>query len=546
MQNLKKIHRLLFYILILLLPAQLAKHFWPPFSFVSGIRIDYLSPTIYLTDIIILGILIIWGIERLLSLRSFARAILHRRIDKYSNPNQQQSTRNIKRHQRINIYNYHSLLLLCRSKLIAKNTTANPMPNNTLNKSTLSTREITGSTSEPKKTTDRLEKYSDNLSSSAGNNILPRFNFLFLGMLTYSILNISHAAQPMVAFLKWLKVTELTLLALYIIKTKPSLHITLYTLLITSALSALLAWAQFAKGGSIGGILYWIGERSFTINTPGIATQAIPYITASGKMVLRPYATFSHPNVLAGFLTATFPFLFSPTKLFSSNLLLRSSKFTRFLQIFFILLWLVTIFITGSQIALLVSLCIVYLFLNHRNKIIFTISILLVLLIFNFQFSIFNQAPIFNFQTQNTSITRRWELIKAAINMFKTSPIIGVGLNNFIIRLPEFTKSTEPTFFLQPVHNIFLLILAEGGIVGLVLFLAVLWKVLGKWLNGYMVKWLKPKHNARQAIQPFSNLAIIPTVSLLALGLFDHYLLTLQQGMLLFVIVMAYTSKETK
>ena len=44
------------FLLILLLPSQLAYHFWPSWSLVYGIRVDYLSPTLYLTDLIILGL----------------------------------------------------------------------------------------------------------------------------------------------------------------------------------------------------------------------------------------------------------------------------------------------------------------------------------------------------------------------------------------------------------------------------------------------------------------------------------------------------------
>ena len=43
--------------------------------------------------------------------------------------------------------------------------------------------------------------------------------------------------------------------------------------------------------------MYFIGERTFTGQTPGIATVAL-----NGNLLLRPYGTFPHPNVLAGFL----------------------------------------------------------------------------------------------------------------------------------------------------------------------------------------------------------------------------------------------------
>jgi hypothetical protein len=46
------LHSLLLYIFLLLLPAQLGKHFFPNFAFISGVPIDYLAPALFLTDII--------------------------------------------------------------------------------------------------------------------------------------------------------------------------------------------------------------------------------------------------------------------------------------------------------------------------------------------------------------------------------------------------------------------------------------------------------------------------------------------------------------
>src|SRR5579872_2586293 len=51
---------LLFYLLILFLPTQLGKHFLPNFSIIQGIRIDYLSPTVYFTDILICLLFTLW------------------------------------------------------------------------------------------------------------------------------------------------------------------------------------------------------------------------------------------------------------------------------------------------------------------------------------------------------------------------------------------------------------------------------------------------------------------------------------------------------
>src|ERR1035437_9579523 len=57
-----------FYLLLLFLPTQFGKHFWPNFSYVYGIRIDYLSPTLYFTDVLIILIIVFWLFEKRKSL----------------------------------------------------------------------------------------------------------------------------------------------------------------------------------------------------------------------------------------------------------------------------------------------------------------------------------------------------------------------------------------------------------------------------------------------------------------------------------------------
>ena len=48
-----KYQKIIFLLILLFLPTQLGRHFWPNFTYVLGQRVDYLSPTIYLTDILI-------------------------------------------------------------------------------------------------------------------------------------------------------------------------------------------------------------------------------------------------------------------------------------------------------------------------------------------------------------------------------------------------------------------------------------------------------------------------------------------------------------
>lgn len=56
---------------------------------------------------------------------------------------------------------------------------------------------------------------------------------------------------------------------------------------------------------NIGGILYFLGERNFTITTPGISL-----FNLFGKNFLRPYSTFSHPNALSGYSLIIFFYIY--------------------------------------------------------------------------------------------------------------------------------------------------------------------------------------------------------------------------------------------
>ena len=100
--------------------------------------------------------------------------------------------------------------------------------------------------------------------------------------------------------------------------------------------------------------------------------------------------------------------------------------------------------------------------------------------------------------------------------MWTKHPLIGVGLGNYLTELPNYLVSRQ-IYFLQPVHNIYLLILSETGVIGFSFFLFVLWNTLKN----------------RFRIIHYSLFII------LFLGLVDHYPLTLQQGQLLFTLLLA-------
>jgi O-antigen ligase len=112
---------------------------------------------------------------------------------------------------------------------------------------------------------------------------------------------------------------------------------------------------------------------------------------------------------------------------------------------------------------------------------------------------------------QISTMGRSW-LTGQAIEMIHNHPLTGVGLGSFIIELARTSVKGAPV---EPVHNVFLLLFAELGVVGLI-FILGLSLVL-------VLKVIASK-------SPHSILASAVLVGLGTISLFDHYLWTLAPG----------------
>lgn len=249
MTSVMGLQKFIFFLILLFLPTQLGRHFWPNFSYVWGQRIDYLSPTIYLTDVLI-------GILFLLELKTIYRFFKNR---------------------------FQVLFLSCF--LVA------------------------------------LLSY-----------FWVYFQGQSLGLLFY----------------KWVKLFELLFFVLWV-RTNVKLEEVLFLLSLGVLGEALLAFGEFLNQRSLG---FWIlGEREFHAGTPAIALA-----NWQGKLILRPYATFPHPNVMAGYILVVL------------ILILFSKKLPQFLRWLTFALGTVTIFISFSQTVWIAWLSVVGLcFLRRLN-----------------------------------------------------------------------------------------------------------------------------------------------------------------------------------
>ncbi|KKU29107.1 MAG: hypothetical protein UX92_C0014G0021 [Candidatus Amesbacteria bacterium GW2011_GWA1_47_20] len=354
------------FLLLLLLPSQLALHFWPSWSLINGIRIDYLSPTLYFTDLIIIG-----------------------------------------------------LFLISRLRVRV------PLP-----------------------------------------------------VIIFVVLNILVSSSPLVSLYKWFRVLEFFWLFKYL-----SLNINFSRSASSSSMfqisnlkfailwTAVLAWWQFFLQHSVGGLWTWLGERPLSVATPLIAK-----VSFLGQQLMRPYATFPHPNALAGFLLVT------------ALLLYRRIPWAAALA-------LLTIPITFSRTAIVLEVIFLLIYLRP--------AILKVALLVS---SIYYLVSV---SGSVASLPDRLSLIHNSLFIIQKSPLLGVGLGNFL----------PTTGLYQPVHNLYFLLASE---LGLPAFLAICYFVF------------------RNCLGFRNSKLVIPVLVILITGLADHYWLTLHQNTLLLVILIAY------
>ncbi len=264
---------------------------------------------------------------------------------------------------------------------------------------------------------------------------------------------------------------------------------------VSVVISALIAFLQIIFGRDIG--LWILGERDFSLSTTSIAT-----FNWYGQIFLRPYATFPHPNVFAAFM------------LLCGFVLLFLSGIKHNIQKVFHFLIATAVFFSFSRASIAIYTVLV-LFLLRKQ---FLVLVLLFLFLSPVLFVRFDSA--FNFD--QLSLIRREELAETAMIIFMQNPFLGVGLNNFIPEAMSSVFLSGTNRFLQPVHNIFLLVLAESGLVGLVGFLIFLL---------YPVVYYKESDllNRSQVV----GLLLI----MVFLGAIDHYFLTLPQGQRIFFLI---------
>lgn len=380
--KIEKINKILIFLFLIFLPTQFGKHYFFDFSYIFGVRVDYLALTIYATDILVF------------------------------------------------------LLALLNLKILIP----------------------------------QLKKKG-----------------LFI-LLVFIIINIFFSQLKIIALFRWIKILEFLIIFYIFSRKKIQEKIYLHAFLISGAVELFLSLAQLFSRHSLQGIFYYFGERLFTLSTPGIAKTAV-----NGVEILRPYATFSHPNSLAGFYLLIYFFVLikiSNQYLIRKNILLLVSS--------------LLVLLSFSKTAILAYLILntLYFILKKNNCRFCTATKFLTALAVSLVFITAKNDPL--------SLGKRLELITNASKIICSNLLFGVGLGSYINAQKNYISSYY-LFINQPVHNIFLLLISELGI------------ITGLYLAYHFILYTKslPKHYW------------IIIMVIVFTGMFDHYWLTLQQNLLL-------------
>jgi len=389
------------------------------------------------------------------------------------------------------------------------------------------------------------------------------FLALFLLIVGASVI---FSQNKLLAGYGFLKLIEFSLLFLYVKYNFSEFYNlkSFWRWFITGAvLQSAVAINQFFAQKSLG--LKIFAESPLAPNIDGVAK-----IIVNGEKIVRAYGLVPHPNLLAAILMAaifgaawllifshsespaggeesnadrSFPPRLavkarpgaSPFAKTSGDKSLRMTKNTDYLLsaavFIFLLSALFFTFSRGVTVVGLAALVVWLIFVWLKNKE-YRKSVLGIFLLLAIGYSLLAiiYRPYFSARYDagaiagSQAVNLRYFYNQEALTMIEKNPTLGIGQGNFVHSLMNSDIANFEPWMAQPVHNIYLLIASEAGPLGLLAFLLFLFFTI-------KAAW-KYRHNLSE-----SHLLFI-VGALLLIGLFDHFLWDLQQGQILFWLML--------
>ncbi len=280
-----------------------------------------------------------------------------------------------------------------------------------------------------------------------------------------------------------------------------------------------LGIAQYSLQHDVG--LRWLGETLLNTNMQGVAV----FFDSGAHKILRAYGTLPHPNVLAVYLMLA---LWVVAWLWTKHAKNRISAVVW--SIAFIVL-LVAFYLTFSRTMIatwvFASVVMVFILRNRLKHIIATTLIVSALFVVALWPQV--QARLM-LSSSDEAVQLRLDYTRDSLGSgsgkFLHINWFGVGIGNFTTWLAR-TQPNLPTYYLQPAHNMYLLIYSELGVFGLLSLFAFL-------LFTFLTCWRVYASNPALRVVMIAMLG-----SFCFIALFDHFFWTLQQGRILWWTVAA-------
>jgi len=245
------------------------------------------------------------------------------------------------------------------------------------------------------------------------------------------------------------------------IRDKRDLRLIAWVLIASVCFESAIAVVQMVTGKSLA--LGFLGEMQIK--------------SRDMEKLMRAGGTLGHPNRLAMYLELLLPLCLG---FFWSETIKRN----RILVIGIFGLGLAALIMTGSRgawVGVLFSL-VVFFYMLHRNRQVNIRSVIgpafLALLILGslaFGFSDYIERRVSG--EDYGSAVSRIPMFQIALSVIEAHPLGGVGINNYTIKMREYNDTIlgrRFKTFARPVHNMYLLIAGETGVLGLTMFLWLL------------------------------------------------------------------------
>lgn len=381
-----------------------------------------------------------------------------------------------------------------------------------------------------------------------GTLLLPLF------LIIWSFISLIWAENKIVAIFRSIKMLEFYLLYIFILVRLFYWNVPRGTLLkkifglimFIGLVQAIVGITQFILQHSIG--LFWLKESLISPDIAGVAK-----VILSGETLIRAYGLFPHPNILGGFLLFSILISLFYYKMFHARLysqsLIDARRVEQLIKIS-LGIQLLAIILTFSKSAIIgLFLGLIYFayvssrkecstwniprdkrgtffsYLRKKKRLIFTAGLIII-----FAF-IITKPNLYSFFIK--SLNDRSVYINVSRGIIWDNSILGIGSGQFVISMENMSIIKE-NWMLESVHNVFLLVWSELGIIGFLILVLFI---------GFISKGMFHVEHSTEQVRNMPELAKIfgaIFIGFLFIMFFDHYLWDIQQGSFLLWMTLGF------